>query len=84
MFKTKVFSFLKVAKLFANSITKLLRTIKSLYLKFSISTTLFNLILIIAGPSIKIYTILNFLKHLLLKNTLFNNYNVIYLVNNKE
>jgi hypothetical protein len=43
-----------------------------------------NLILIIAGLSIRIYTILNFLKYLLLENTLFNNYNIIYLINNKE
>ena len=64
--------------------TKLLRTTKSLYLKSSISTALLDPTLIIAGPSIKIYITLNFSKHLLLKSTLFNNYNVIYLVNNKE
>jgi hypothetical protein len=40
--------------------------------------------LIIARPSIRIYTTLDFLKQLLLKSTLFNNYNVIHLVNNKE
>ena len=40
--------------------------------------------LITAGLSIKIYTTLNFLKYLLLKSTLFNNYNIIYLVNNKK
>jgi hypothetical protein len=55
-----------------------------LYLKSSISAALLDLILITAGLSIKIYVILDFLKHLLLKSTLFNNYNVIYLVNNKE
>jgi hypothetical protein len=62
----------------------LLRTTKSLYLKSSISTTLLNLILIIAGLSIKIYATLNFLKHLLLKSTLFDNYNTTHLVNNKK
>jgi hypothetical protein len=41
-------------------------------------------VLITAGPSIKIYITLDFLKHLLLESTLFNNYNAIYLVNNKE
>jgi hypothetical protein len=65
-------------------VTKLLRTTKSLYLKSSISTALLDPTLIIAGLSIKIYITLNFSKHLLLKSTLFNNYNVIYLVNNKE
>jgi hypothetical protein len=45
---------------------------------------LLNLILITARPSIRIYTTLDFLKHLLLKSTLFNNYNTIYLVNNKK
>jgi hypothetical protein len=40
--------------------------------------------LITAGPSIKIYTTLDFLKHLLLESTLFNNYSATYLVNNKE
>ena len=40
--------------------------------------------LITARLSIRIYTTLNFLKHLLLKSTLFNNYNTIYLVNNKK
>jgi hypothetical protein len=62
----------------------LLRTTKSLYLKSSISTTLLDLTLITAGLGIRIYTTLDFLKHLLLKSTLFNNYNAIYLVNNKE
>jgi hypothetical protein len=55
-----------------------------LYPKSSISIALLDLVLIIAGPSIRIYTTLDFLKHLLLKSTLFNNYNAIYLVNNKE
>ena len=64
--------------------TKLLRTTKSLYLKSSISTALLDPTLIIAGPSIKIYITLNFSKHLLLKSTLFNNYNTTHLVNNKE
>jgi hypothetical protein len=41
-------------------------------------------VLITAGPSIKIYATLDFSKHLLLENTLFNNYNAIHLVNNKE
>jgi hypothetical protein len=41
-------------------------------------------VLITAGPSIRIYATFDFLKHLLLKSTLFNNYNIIYLVNNKE
>jgi hypothetical protein len=62
----------------------LLRTTKSLYLKFSISITLLDLILITARPSIKIYATLDFSKHLLLESTLFDNYNAIYLVNNKE
>jgi hypothetical protein len=62
----------------------LLGIVKSLYLKSSISITLFNLTLIIAGPSIRIYATLDFSKHLLLKSTLFNNYNATYLVNNKE
>jgi hypothetical protein len=55
-----------------------------LYLKSSISTTLLNLIFITAGLSIRIYATLDFSKHLLLKSTLFNNYNTIHLVNNKE
>jgi hypothetical protein len=55
-----------------------------LYLKFSISAALLDLTLITAGLSIRIYTTLDFLKHLLLESTLFNNYNIIYLVNNKE
>jgi hypothetical protein len=45
---------------------------------------LLNLILITAGPSIRIYATLDFLKHLLLESTLFNNYSAIHLVNNKE
>jgi hypothetical protein len=40
--------------------------------------------LIIAGLSIRIYATLDFLKHLLLESTLFNNYDTTYLVNNKE
>jgi hypothetical protein len=40
--------------------------------------------LITAGPSIRIYTTLDFLKHLLLKSTLFDNYSATYLVNNKK
>jgi hypothetical protein len=40
--------------------------------------------LITAGLSIRIYATLDFLKHLLLESTLFNNYNAMYLVNNKE
>jgi hypothetical protein len=40
--------------------------------------------LIIAGPSIRIYATLNFLKYLLLESTLFNNCNAIHLINNKE
>jgi hypothetical protein len=40
--------------------------------------------LIIAGLSIKIYATLDFLKHLLLESTLFDNYSAMYLVNNKE
>jgi hypothetical protein len=40
--------------------------------------------LITAGPSIRIYTTLDFLKYLLLESTLFNNYNTTHLVNNKE
>jgi hypothetical protein len=75
---------LRVAKLFADGTTKSLRTTKSLYLKSSISTTLLDLTLITAGPSIRIYATLDFLKHLLLESTLFNNYSTIYLVNNKE
>ena len=55
-----------------------------MYLKFSISTTLLDLTLIIAGLSIEIYAILDFSKHLLLESTLFDNYSTIYLVNNKE
>jgi hypothetical protein len=64
-------------------VIKLLRITKSLYFKSSISVALLNLILIIAGLSIRIYTILDFLKYLLLKSTLFNNYNTTYLVYNK-
>jgi hypothetical protein len=75
---------LRVAKLSANDTTKSLGTTKSLYLKFSISIALLDPTLITAGLSIRIYTTLDFLKHLLLESTLFNNYNVIYLVNNKE
>jgi hypothetical protein len=41
-------------------------------------------VLIIAGLSIRIYATLDFLKYLLLENTLFNNYNATHLVNNKE
>jgi hypothetical protein len=55
-----------------------------LYFKSSISIALLDLALITAGPSIRIYATLDFSKHLLLKSTLFNNYNTIYLVNNKE
>jgi hypothetical protein len=40
--------------------------------------------LIMAGPSIRIYATLDFLKHLLLESTLFDNYSAMYLVNNKE
>jgi hypothetical protein len=75
---------LRAAKLFANSITKSLRTTKSLYLKSSISITLLDLTLITAGLSIRIYATLDFSKHLLLESTLFDNYSAIYLVNNKE
>jgi hypothetical protein len=45
---------------------------------------LLDLILITAGLGIRIYATLDFLKHLLLESTLFNNYNAIHLVNNKE
>jgi hypothetical protein len=62
----------------------LLRIAKSLYLKSSISTALLDLILIIAGLSIRIYATLDFLKYLLLESTLFDNYSATYLVNNKE
>jgi hypothetical protein len=55
-----------------------------LYPKSSISVTLLDLVLITAGLSIKIYATLDFLKHLLLKSTLFNNCSATYLVNNKE
>jgi hypothetical protein len=55
-----------------------------LYLKSSISATLLDPTLITAGLSIRIYTTLDFLKYLLLESTLFDNYNVTYLVNNKE
>jgi hypothetical protein len=55
-----------------------------LYLESSISTALLDLALIIAGPSIRIYAMLDFSKHLLLKSTLFDNYGTTYLVNNKE
>jgi hypothetical protein len=55
-----------------------------LYLKSSISAALLDLVLITAGPSIGIYATLDFLKHLLLESTLFNNYNAIHLVNDKE
>jgi hypothetical protein len=55
-----------------------------LYLKSSISTTLLDLILITARLSIRIYATLDFSKHLLLENTLFNNYSATHLVNNKE
>jgi hypothetical protein len=65
-------------------VTKLLRTAKSLYLKSSISAALLDPVLITAGPSIRIYTTLDFLKHLLLESTLFNNYSAMYLVNDKE
>jgi hypothetical protein len=65
-------------------VTKSLRITKSLYFKFSISTTLLDLTLIIARLSIKIYATLDFLKHLLLKSTLFDNYSAIHLVNNKK
>jgi hypothetical protein len=40
--------------------------------------------LIIARLSIRIYATLDFSKHLLLESTLFDNYNIIHLVNNKE
>jgi hypothetical protein len=75
---------LRAAELSADSMTKLLGTTKSLYPKSSISIVLLNLILIIAGLSIRIYAILDFSKHLLLESTLFNNYNAIHLVNNKK
>jgi hypothetical protein len=65
-------------------VTKSSRTIKSLYLESSISTTLLDLTLITAGLSIRIYTTLDFSKHLLLKSTLFDNYNTTHLVNNKK
>jgi hypothetical protein len=55
-----------------------------LYPKSSISVTLLDLVLITVGLSIKIYATLDFLKHLLLKSTLFNNCSATYLVNNKE
>jgi hypothetical protein len=41
-------------------------------------------VFITAGLSIKIYATLDFLKHLLLESTLFNNYSTTHLVNNKE
>jgi hypothetical protein len=41
-------------------------------------------VLITAGLGIRIYATLDFLKHLLLESTLFDNYNTTYLVNNKE
>jgi hypothetical protein len=75
---------LRAAELFADGTTKSLETTKSLYLKSSISVTLLDLTLITAGLSIRIYATLDFLKHLLLKSTLFNNYNIIHLVNNKK
>jgi hypothetical protein len=55
-----------------------------LYLESSISTALLDLVLIITRLSIRIYATLNFLKYLLLESTLFNNYDAIHLVNNKE
>jgi hypothetical protein len=55
-----------------------------LYLKSSISATLLDPTLITAGLSIRIYATLDFLKYLLLESTLFDNYSVTYLVNNKE
>jgi hypothetical protein len=64
--------------------TKSLRTTKSLYLKSSINIALLDPTLITAGLSIRIYTTLDFLKYLLLKSTLFDNYNTIHLVNNKK
>jgi hypothetical protein len=75
---------LRAAELFADGTTKSLETTKSLYLKSSISVTLLDLTLITAGLSIRIYATLDFSKHLLLKSTLFNNYNIIHLVNNKK
>jgi hypothetical protein len=55
-----------------------------LYLKSSISATLLDPTLITAGLGIRIYATLDFLKYLLLESTLFDNYSVTYLVNNKE
>jgi hypothetical protein len=55
-----------------------------LYLEFSISAALLDLALITAGPGIRIYATLDFSKHLLLESTLFNNYSVTHLVNDKE
>jgi hypothetical protein len=65
-------------------VTKSLGTIKSLYPKSSISATLLDPTLITAGLGIRIYVTLDFLKHLLLESTLFDNCNAIHLVNNKE
>jgi hypothetical protein len=62
----------------------LLRIAKSLYLESSISTALLDLALITAGPGIRIYTTLDFLKHLLLESTLFDNYGATHLVNDKK
>jgi hypothetical protein len=75
---------LRAAELSADDTTKSLRIAKSLYLKSSISTALLDLVLITAGLSIEIYATLDFLKHLLLESTLFDNYSAIHLVNNKE
>jgi hypothetical protein len=75
---------LRAAELSADSTTKSLRTTKSLYLESSISTALLDPTLITAGLSIRIYATLDFSKHLLLKSTLFDNYNTTHLVNNKK
>jgi hypothetical protein len=75
---------LRAAELSADNTTKSSRTTKSLYLESSISATLLDPTLITAGLSIRIYATLDFSKHLLLKSTLFDNYNATHLVNDKE
>ncbi len=45
---------------------------------------LINPMLMVQGPGTGIYTIFDFVRHLLLASTLMDNYSIIYLVNSKD
>jgi hypothetical protein len=78
----KILKSLKLIKPLAKSLIKPLKALNPLFLILSIYIALFNPNLIVNKIKARIYIIFNFIKHLLFKNNLLNNYNIIYLINN--